>query len=153
MANKKIKHNETILPIRDLLFHCFSKWYWFVISLAVSMGVAVLYILSTPPVYVRSAEIRIKNNGDSRGNDAFKITSNSADANTEVKAFRSPGIMKEVIERLDLDIEYSTEGKFFNIVFYKGRPFHTATLDLRKSDAAKFTANNATGMASTAFLR
>lgn len=141
MANKKIKHNETILPIRDLLFHCFSKWYWFVISLAVSMGVAVLYILSTPPVYVRSAEIRIKNNGDSRGNDAFKITSNSADANTEVKAFRSPGIMKEVIERLDLDIEYSTEGKFFNIVFYKGRPFHTATLDLRKSDAAKFTAN------------
>ena len=39
------------LTVRDLLWMCLSRWYWFVISLAVCCGLAVWYILKTPPVY------------------------------------------------------------------------------------------------------
>ena len=42
MANRKSKNNENVLPIRDLLFHCIAKWWWFAISLTIAMGAAVV---------------------------------------------------------------------------------------------------------------
>ena len=50
-ANKKRVSN--FIPIRDLIFHCLKNWYWFAISLTVTLGVAVYVIKSTPPMYVR----------------------------------------------------------------------------------------------------
>ena len=61
--NRSRQNNENIIPIQDLLFHCLSKWYWFVLSLAVTLTIAVLYIKCTPPVYTRSTEILIKEEG------------------------------------------------------------------------------------------
>ena len=49
MANK-VKPAEDFMSIRDLVQLCLSKWYWFVISLVVTLSVAVLYIKRTPSV-------------------------------------------------------------------------------------------------------
>ena len=76
MANKKARQkNENIIPVQDLIFHCLSKWYWFIISTGMALLLAVLYILSTPPVYVRSTEILFKEEGQgssSGSNSTFK---------------------------------------------------------------------------------
>ncbi len=145
MANRKPnKRDENILPIRDLIFHCLSKWYWFVVTLTISSALAVLYILSTPPVYVRSTEILIKEDiqrkGGSQAFQNFAASQSTANAMEEVKAFQSPGIMTKVIERLNLDIEYYTEGDFFDVLVYSTRPMRIATLDLREGDRATFNA-------------
>ena len=63
--NPKSKQSEEFMRIQDLLYLCASNWYWFALSLMITLGAAVLYIKVTPPVYTRSASILIKE--DSKG--------------------------------------------------------------------------------------
>lgn len=146
MANKKARQkNENIIPVQDLIFHCLSKWYWFIISTGMALLLAVLYILSTPPVYVRSTEILFKEEeqGSSGGsNSAFKEIGSAqviSKTENEIKVLTSTGIMREVVDSLALDIEYQIDGTFFRGIIYSQRPFTVKTLDLKRSDAATFT--------------
>lgn len=141
MTNKRVAHNnENVLPIRDLIFHCLSKWYWFVITVGVSLGIAVLYILSTPPVYVRHCEILIKENSNKPESNlnfqSLASSQSSANATEEIKALRSPGIMRKVIERLGLDIEYKGDGRLYDGIIYVTRPIRLSMPDLHESDRA-----------------
>lgn len=145
--NRSRQNNENIIPIQDLLFHCLSKWYWFVLSLAVTLTIAVLYIKCTPPVYTRSTEILIKEEGKGKvagaGNDVFKdFGSAQATASTlnEVKALRSPGIMREVVRRLGLTTIYKKTGGFHDVVMYNSSPFTVEFLDLSNKKEASFRA-------------
>ncbi len=146
MARKRVaNNNENVLPMRDLIFHCLSKWYWYVVTIGLGLGIAVLYILMTPPVYVRQAEILIKENdgrggGNNQGFNNFASSQSSAKAQDEMKVLRSPGIMEKVIDRLGLDIEYRGDGQFFDGIIYKMRPIRLQTLDLRESDNATMNA-------------
>ena len=145
MTNKRVAHNnENVLPIRDLIFHCLSKWYWFVITVGVSLGIAVLYILSTPPVYVRHCEILIKENSNKPESNlnfqSLASSQSSANATEEIKALRSPGIMRKVIERLDLDIEYRGNGRLYDGIIYQARPIRLSLPDLHESDRATMNA-------------
>lgn len=148
MADNKShnKKNENILPIRDLIFHCLKRWYWFVITVGIALGVAAYKIKSTPPQYVRYAEVLIKESGDGGGSGAgstFKQMGEartSADAAHEVIAFKSADNMKEAIRRLGLEIEFRTEGRFYDDIIYHERPMKIKTLDLNESDAAEFVA-------------
>ena len=139
---RRAKNNENVLPIRDLLFHCIANWYWLLLSLCITVGIAVLYILSTPPVYVRSAEILIKESGTGGGSGAFKdfaAQQTTANASIEVQVLRSPGIVREAIKRLGLQVDYRGKGRFYNGIIYTARPIKATFLDLRESDIAKFT--------------
>ena len=148
MADNKShkKKNENILPIRDLIFHCLKRWYWFVITVGIALGVAAYKIKSTPPQYMRYAEILIKESGDggSAGTGStFKqlgSSRTSADAAHEVIAFTSADNMKEAIRRLGLEIEFRIEGRFYDGIIYKDSPLNIKALDLNESDAAEFTA-------------
>lgn len=146
MANKRTKRrNENAIPIQDLLFHCLAKWHWFAISLAIALGVAVLYILMTPPTYMRSTEILIKEDGkNSRGgNEGLKNIGAgfiATNATNEIKALQSPGIMREAIKRLRLDIEQYGDGRFGKGIIYRERPLKIEFLDLRERDDATFIA-------------
>ena len=64
--SKKPGQTEDVLQIQDLLYLCLAKWKWFILSLTVTLGVAVFYILRTPSVYTRTASVLIKD--DSKGN-------------------------------------------------------------------------------------
>ncbi|MBQ5895813.1 MAG: polysaccharide biosynthesis tyrosine autokinase [Bacteroidaceae bacterium] len=148
MADNKShkKKNENILPIRDLIFHCLKKWYWFVISVGVALGVAAYKIKSTPPQYRRYAEILIKESGEGGNNgvgSTFKEFGNSrtsANVAHEVIAFTSADNMKEAIRRLGLEIEFKAKGTFYDGIIYSDRPLKIKALDLNESDAAGFTA-------------
>ena len=145
MAKKRAaQNNENVLPIRDLIFHCLAKWYWFVITIGISLGLAVLYILSTPPVYQRHTEILIKEESDKRGSNQglqnFASSQSSANAEEEMKILRSPGIMRKVVEILNLDVEYLGNGNFIDDIIYKSRPLKLTALDLRESDDATMSA-------------
>ena len=51
---------QDALTLKDWISICLSKWRWFVLSLVLCLLAATLYILKTPPVYTRSAELLIK---------------------------------------------------------------------------------------------
>ena len=51
------KNENQSLNIQDFLYLCAAKWYWFLISFILMLGLACLYILCSQPVYTRQASI------------------------------------------------------------------------------------------------
>ena len=111
--NTKPGQQDDFLRIQDLFYLCLARWKWFVLSLAVTLGIAVFYILRTPQVYTRTASVLIKE--DSKGKsvssemDAFSdlgLFQSGTNVNNELIAFQSPALMTEVVKRLRLDMNY-----------------------------------------------
>lgn len=139
--------NDDFLRIQDLFILCLAKWYWFVISLAVLLGAATIYLLKTPPVYTRSASLLIKEDGKSgSGNEAagvlgdIDIFRTSTNINNEMLSMQSPAVMYEVVRRLHLDVNYTTDGRFYDPVIYgSDNPYEVSFFDLGDAESASFT--------------
>ena len=137
-VNNQNQQQEESVQLMDLLYRCLSKWHWFVISAAVCLALAVFYVLKTPPVYTRSAEIQIKTN--SRGQsissegDAFSqlgLFNTNTNVYNEIKAFAAKASMLEVVKRLNLDMNYTTDGRFHdNVLYGRSLPFTATILDV-----------------------
>lgn len=116
------------LTARDLLWMCLSRWYWFVISLAVCLGAGVYYIMRTPPVYERRAQLLIRDDrlGGTPGGDVGASFAGMGflQANTnvlnELATLTSPTLMAEVVSRLGLDVECVSPGVMHDRVLYGG---------------------------------
>lgn len=143
------KQADDFIRIQDLFYLCLNKWYWFVISLTVTIGVAVIYLLTTPPVYTRSASLLIKE--DSKGNSVSDATGvlgdidifqTSTNVNNEIQSLQSPAVMLDVVKRLHLDISYYTDCGFYKKVLY-GRtcPYSISFSDLQDNESVSFTIN------------
>lgn len=142
------KQGEDFLRLQDLLQLCLAKWRWFVLSLSVILGIAVLYILTTPPVYTRSADILIKE--DSKGNSMsggelssfadMGLFQSSTNVNNELIALQSPAAILEVVKRLHLDVTYLADGRFHKELLYgPSLPVTVSFLDLADNESAALT--------------
>lgn len=117
---------EQGINIKDILWMCLSRWYWYVLSLAVCCGFAFYQILKTPKVYQRNALLLIKddNIGGSAGGDVGSSFSGMGflKANTNIKnevmSITSPTVMYEVVKRLGLNVSYSVPGMFYPTPLY-----------------------------------
>ncbi len=115
---------EEAFPVRELFFRCLSKWPWFVVSLGICLLAGLYKIIKTEPVYHTSAEVQIKSDSKGRSisdqNDfsnmgMFTLRSN---VNNELRAFQSPDLMSEVVERLNLDVNYYVIGRKRQYTYY-----------------------------------
>ena len=147
--NAKPGQADDFMRIQDLFYLCLGKWWWFIISLAVTLGVAAIYLLTTPPVYTRTASLLIKE--DSKGNslgDAtgmmgdFDLFQTSTNVNNEMQSLQSPSVMLDVVKRLHLDIDYYTDGGFYKEVLYgQSCPYVVSFCDLQDNESVSFTLN------------
>lgn len=145
--NTPVQSPQDFIRIQDLFYLCLGKWHWFVVSLAVCLGIAVWYLLTTPPVYTRSASILIKD--DSKGKSAstdmetfsdFGLFTSNTNVNNEMGTLQSPDLMREVVSRLHLDMDYKVSGRFHRQTVY-GRqlPISVSISDLPEDESATFT--------------
>ena len=143
------------LRLQDLFALCIGKWKWFVLSLIVFVGLAVTYLLITPPVYTRSTSLLIKEDGKKGGSsftsemNAFAemgLFSANTNVNNELISIQSPDLLLEVIRRLNLDVNYKTDGQFHKETLY-GRtlPIKVEFKDLAYNDFSSFTINISKG--------
>ena len=103
-VEKKLQQDKTddFIRIQDLFYLCLSKWYWFLISLIVTMGVAAIYLLKTPQVFTRSAMILIKDESQGKsmssdiGFSELGLFQSNTNVNNELVALQSPSVMTEV---------------------------------------------------------
>ena len=122
--NKNIRQQDEPLLLKDLIQIYLSKWKWFVLSLAVCLGAAVLYLLTTPSVYTRSSSLLIEE--DTKGQSIASemnfadlgLFQSNTNVNNEIIAISSPATMQEVVRRLNLDISYSIDGHFHRQTVY-----------------------------------
>ena len=145
--NTKPGQPDDFLRIQDLLYLCLARWKWFVLSLAITTGVAAVYLLCTPAVYTRTASVLIKE--DSKGKSVspdlesfseFGLFQSSTNVNNELITFQSPALMTEVVKRFRLDMNYFVPGKFHRQVAYGlTLPVDVTISDFPENESAGFT--------------
>lgn len=119
---------EDVISLNDILDMFLPRWRWFLLSVVVIMGLAVLYLLSASDSYTRSADILIKDNtkGSSvdAGNDFadMSIFRSNTNINNEITTLKSPTLMTDVIKRLRLNETYTIREGLKNVELYKETP-------------------------------
>lgn len=122
------KYAADTFSIKDIILVCLSKWYYFAITVAIAMIVALLYIASTAPTYSSSACLLIKqdrrtgSNGIESASAGFsnfgKLFAQQTNVFNEIIAFQSPSLMEEVVRRLDLRADYTTKRRMYKQTLY-----------------------------------
>ncbi len=103
---------DKVIDIRAIVLRYLRNWYWFVLSIAVCVGVAVLYIFSTTPKYAVSGEVMMRSANDANKNvvasDLNMLVGNGVTGKVEdeLEVFNSRAIMEKVVRMLDLQTSY-----------------------------------------------
>ena len=142
-----VSHQEETINIKDLISLYLSKWKWFVLSLAVCLGVAVLYLLKSPSVYTRTATLLIEDNDKGGSISASEMSfadlglfQSNTNVNNEIIAMSSPALMQDVVRRLHLDMTYTADGRFHDEVLYgSALPVSVAFDGLTDGESASLT--------------
>lgn len=146
--NRPVSKADDSIRIQDIGYLCLSKWYWFVISLIVCIGIAGLYLLKTPLVYTRTASLLIKqeSKGQSLSGDVgtsfsdLGLFQSNTNVNNELVSLQSPAVMYDVVKRLHLEVDYSTEGSFYPQVRYgQNLPLTVSFAGLADNETAALT--------------
>lgn len=133
------------VPIMDIIFMTLRHWPWIILSVAICVGAAYLWLLRTPNVYSRSAEILIKDEskGNSVGADEFAnmgLFQSNTNLQNEIYNLKSKDMMEEVVRRIGLDINYFKEGRFHDQVAYgTDLPVRVATTGYPEESSLSFT--------------
>ena len=132
MVEKKTpvgKPADDFIRIQDLWSMFVPKWYWFAISLFITLTIAVLYLLSTPPIYTRTAAILVKDNSKSSSSTSamndfsdLGIFKSNTNINNELLTLKSPTPMTEVVNRLGLNETFTIRKGLKNVDLYKVSP-------------------------------
>ena len=134
MINPKIMNKEQqepiedVISLNDIMDMFLPRWRWFLLSVVVVMGLAVLYLLSAADSYTRSADILIKDNSKGGSVDAgndfadMSIFRSNTNINNEITTLKSPTLMTEVIKRLRLNETYTIREGLKNVELYKETP-------------------------------
>lgn len=132
MVEKKTpvgKPADDFIRIQDLWSMFVPKWYRFAISLFITLTIAVLYLLSTPPIYTRTAAILVKDNSKSSSSTSamndfsdLGIFKSNTNINNELLTLKSPTLMTEVVNRLGLNETFTIRKGLKNVDLYKVSP-------------------------------
>jgi len=121
--NSKGSNNSGSLPISDVFFMTLRYWPWILLSVVVCVGVAYLYLLRTPTIYSRSVEIQIKddtkgNSADIQGMSDLGLFQSNTNVQNEILNLKSKDLAEEVVKRLNLDVNYYSDGRFRDQAVY-----------------------------------
>lgn len=134
--------------MKELFYLCLAKWRWFAVSVLLCTGLAALYILCAPPVYTRSAFLMVKEDtkGKAIGSDVASMFADlglgqmNANVNNELLAMRMPSVVKEVVKRLALDMDYRIDDFLHKESLYgEDLPVRASLPELTDAESASFT--------------
>ena len=126
---RNVQRNSNGLTLKSIVAFAVAKWYWFVISLVVTMSAATLYLMKTTPQYTRTASLLIKNS-DKKSNNAgtsidmseLGLIQTKTNLENEIRIVKSPTLMEEVVSRLDLNDRYTIRDGLREALLYKETP-------------------------------
>lgn len=132
------------MNLKSIVAVVLSKWYWFLLSLAITLSAAAFYLMSTPPVYTRTAALLIKDDGKNGSPNTsvdmsdLGFINSSTNLDNEIHTLKSPTLMRIVVERLRLNDIYSTREGFRDVNLYHRTPVTFISLDSVETPAITF---------------
>src|SRR5690606_31352079 len=128
MAQENIPQQEIQtqqFDLKILIFDYLRHWYWFAISLVVSLFIAFLYLRYATPQYEVVSKVLIKDEKKGGGTldpaaafqdlDIFKSNQN---INNEIEVLRGRTLMYRVLKELHLETTFYTEGNIKTTEIY-----------------------------------
>lgn len=120
--------------VMDILLYLASKWKWFLLSVIVFVGLAWLKYSSTPQVFFRSATVIIKDPSNkiaSAGLDRYDNYINKVNVANEILQFRSRKLMREVVKRVNADVDYQVKDGLLMSELYTKSPVRVTFHDIQ----------------------
>jgi len=118
------------LTIRDIFFKYIRFLPLFLISIAVALLGAYLYLRYTTPIYRASGTINFKEQTGSNDKlDEIFNTNKTEDVLAEIEVLKSRALMERVVKSINLQVTYNAVGKIKTLNIYKSCPFR---LEIRK---------------------
>ncbi len=120
--------------IQDIIDMMLDKWYWFVISVVLCVGIGCYYIASTPKVYKRQATILVKDSRKGGSNDISAFSDiigmpTRCNVDNELYILQSRRLMIEVVNRLGLTTRYTTKERLRVADLYGRSPIEASLID------------------------
>lgn len=128
-----VKKDEGGLNLRDVVDMILANWYWLVLSVIVCVGAAYFYLMTIQPVYQRQAVMLVKDKEKS-GSDMSSVLDISGGitgtgVDNEIYILRSHQLLREVVNRLHLDVNYVDNGIFRDTPLYAESPIEVSFAD------------------------
>src|SRR5688572_31177711 len=127
---------DTGLTFKDLLFKYLRFLPLFIISIALSLLVAYIYLRYTNPIYASSGALIVKDDNGTSGSgstDRFQqlfVLDNSMNLKNEIEIIKSWSLLKRVVENLNLNFTYLVVGKIKESNIYTACPFRMEALQI-----------------------
>jgi tyrosine-protein kinase Etk/Wzc len=131
------KPDANSLNVRELFFKYIRFLPLFILSVALSLLVAYLYLRYATPIYRSTGTLVIQGAGDMQGDEKFQqlFTNGSKNMQSEIEYLRSRPIITRVIRSLNLNFTYYGVGSIKEQNIYKAAPFRIEPVQIRDSSA------------------
>jgi tyrosine-protein kinase Etk/Wzc len=136
----QVNKTDPGLTVKDLFYKYIRFLPLFVISIALALLVAYIYLRYTTPIYSSTGALIVKEDKGGGGGDRFQqmfVMDNSINVKNEVEILRSRPLMKRVVSDLNLNFTYYVIGKIKESNIYSSTPFEVEVFDISDS-AARF---------------
>jgi tyrosine-protein kinase Etk/Wzc len=123
------------LSIKDLFFKYVRFLPVFLVSVAVCLLGAYLYLRYTTPIYRVSGTLSFKQDESNRGsklNDIY-LAKSVSDVQSEIEILKSQALMERVVDSAKLQTSYFAVGKIKTLNIYTGCPFRLNIIKLTDS--------------------
>ncbi|MEN3324112.1 polysaccharide biosynthesis tyrosine autokinase [Mariniflexile soesokkakense] len=105
-----------------------KKWFWFVLSCIICLGIAYFKLRYTTPEYLATAKIMILDEKDASGaGSAFNdlplfAEKEDAKVDDEIQVLTSRSILKKIVKKLNLNLQFFAKGRVYDSEIYKNTP-------------------------------
>ena len=131
------KSELSSLSIRDLFFKYVRFLPIFVLSVAIALFGAYIYLRYATPIYESTGALIIEDDKpQSSSNDKFDQILNSGGSKNiqnEIEVLKSRPLMERVVKALNLNFSYYAKGKIKELNLYKSSPFYIEAFKLTDS--------------------
>ncbi len=122
---EKNNNSASQINLADLFFFLLSKWYWFVLCVALCMGYAYYRYAKTPRIWRSDATIIIKDPSNTRSTirmGEYSNMINHVSMSNEILQLKSKHLMGEVVKALDADVNYTMHDGLREVELYDKAP-------------------------------
>jgi capsular exopolysaccharide synthesis family protein len=140
----RVTKTETAgMSVKDVLFKYLRFLPLFILSLALALLIAFIYLRYSTPIYQSQGALIVKEDNSSSGGsggaggDRFQqmfVLDNSINIKNEIEILRSKPLLKRVIENLNLNFTYNVIGKIKESNIYSSSPFQVEVFEIADSN-------------------
>lgn len=128
LENIQEEEKRSTIDFQAIFRALLLNWKWFILSLIICIGAALIYLRYTTPYYQAHAKFLIKDEDNSNRRNNLQnmanlgIMSNSAGIDNEMEILRSRSLASSAVRDLKLYTTYRSEGKVKDVLMYGNQP-------------------------------